>query len=241
MAERDLSMIEHLEEFRRRLLVCLAAVLVASAAVYSFSDGLLRWLARPVGSLVFIGPAEAFMARLKVSVYGGLFLAAPLVLYEAWGFVADGLLDGERRCLRWILPSSYVLFALGAGLGLAAVVPAAARFLMAYGSEDIRPLLSVNAYLSFAGAVTLAFGGVFQLPLILAFLEKAGLVRVSDLAAHRRHAYLGSFVLGALLTPGPDVFSQLLLALPTVVLFELSLAVLSWKNRRAAVPALDPT
>lgn len=214
---------EHLEELRRRLLVALAAFVAATGAVWAWSGELLALLARPVGGLVFIQPAEAFFTRLKVAAFGGLLLALPVVLDQAWRFAACALEPATRRAVALLFPLSYLLFLAGCALSLAFVVPAAMRFLIACGSSSVTPLLAVGPYVDFAAGLSLAFGLVFQLPLVLVGLERAGIVDKEDLRAQRRPAYLGCVAAAALLTPGPDVVSQLALALPMALLFEVAL------------------
>ncbi|MBI4396003.1 MAG: twin-arginine translocase subunit TatC [Elusimicrobia bacterium] len=228
MPGTHLTLVGHLEELRKRLLVCLVSVFLFSIAAYNFTGVLFHWLVKPVGSLVFLAPAEAFLTKVKLAVYSGFFLSIPIVLFEVWRFVVQGLTRQERKTLFWILPSSYFLFGMGVALALGGVVPAAVKFLLAYGSEDLRPLLSAGPYFRFVFSLSLAFGVLFQLPLVLFFLHWLGVVTPAQLAGYRRHIYLGSFVAAAVLTPGPDLFSQILLAVPTIVLFEVSMVFMRW-------------
>ncbi|MBI5629494.1 MAG: twin-arginine translocase subunit TatC [Elusimicrobia bacterium] len=217
---------EHLIELRERLILCLLAWGVAAAAVYRYSGAALSWLVRPAGTLVFLAPTEAFMTRLKVGCYGGFMLAFPFIFSQAWLFVARAFDKNWRRKLVPILPASFFLFLLGSGLCLTVVVPAAMRFLLAYGTENLKPLLSLGAYLDFALGLALSFGLAFQLPLVLYLLNQAGLVSRTQLASWRRPAYFLCFVSAAFLTPGPDVISQASLALPAALLYELSLLLM---------------
>lgn len=218
-----MSFVGHLEELRKRLLICLVALCAASVACYWYCDAFISFLTRPVGSLVFLAPAEAFLSRLKIAFFAGFLISAPVILYQAWHFVVLALTDKERKALFWILPCSYLLFIAGCALCLFAVQPAAIQFLLAYGSDDLRPLLTVSAYLKFTVSLALAFGLLFQLPLVLFFLHWMNIVSLERLNAWRRTVYLASFIVAALLTPGPDIFSQILLALPTLALYEVSL------------------
>ncbi|MBI4668298.1 MAG: twin-arginine translocase subunit TatC [Elusimicrobia bacterium] len=223
-----MTLVKHLEELRHRLIVCILSIAVFSIAAYYYSESIFRWLAKPAGGLVFIAPAEAFLARLKIAFFGGLFLSVPVILFEVWKFVVVGLTGREKKSLAWILPSSYVLFTLGAALALFAVFPTAMRFLLAYGSDELKPFLSVGAYLRFVSFLTFSFGLLFQLPLVLLFLGRLGIITSAGLAKQRRLAYLVSFVTAAFLTPGPDIFSQILLAVPTILLYEISLIAMRW-------------
>lgn len=223
LEDREMPLTEHLEELRGRLIVCLLASVGGAAAVWAWSGDILSWLARPVGGLIFLAPTEAFFTRLKVSFLGGTLLALPVLLYQVWAFIARALGEDLRRTVSRLLPASYLLFVGGAALAVLAVVPAAVRFLTAYGSEAVRPQLAVGAYVEFTAALALAFGLVFQIPLVLVFLERAGAVSRDGLSAKRRYVYFLGFLGAAALTPGPDVFSQLALAIPVALLFELSL------------------
>lgn len=240
MGELRMSWVDHLEELRRRLLFYLAVLVLASAGTFQYSEALLKWIARPAAALVFTAPAEAFLTRLKVALWGGFLLSLPVLLYEAWRFAAPALTEREKKAWVWVCPASLGLFALGGGLALFIVVPNAMRFLLAFGTEELTPMLSVGAYLKFVVSLSLAFGVLFQLPLALLFLNTAGLVSPEGLSTYRRHVYLGSFVAAAVLTPGPDVFSQVLLAGSTVLLFELSLAVLRLAGSRSAAASITP-
>jgi sec-independent protein translocase protein TatC len=223
LEDREMPLVEHLEELRSRLIVSLCAWALGTAALWGCSGWILTWLARPAGGLVFLAPTEAFFTRLKVAMFGGFLAALPLVLYEAWAFTACAMGLELRRVVRVLLPLSYLLFMAGAALSLFVVVPAAMRFLTACGTENVRPFMAVGPYVEFAAGLSMAFGAVFQLPLVLVGLNRAGLVSRETLSDKRPYVYVGAFIAAGVLTPGPDVFSQLALAFPTLALFELSL------------------
>lgn len=223
LEDKEMTLVEHLDELRTRLIRALVAVAAGTAVAWSWSGEFLSWLARPAGGLVFLAPTEAFFTRFKVAMLGGFLLALPLVLHQVWAFTARALGERVRRSISTILPVSYLLFIAGVVLAVVVVVPNAMHFLVAYGSADVKPLLSVAAYMEFVTTLALAFGLVFQLPLVLLLLERMGMVTRAGLAAKRRVVYFVGFVAAAMLTPGPDVISQVALAVPIVVLFELSL------------------
>ena len=221
--DREMSVTEHLEELRGRLIVSIAAFLLGVAAAWSASAPALSRIADSVGGLVFLAPTEAFLSRLKVAALGGLLLSLPVILYEAWAFTACAMGGGLRRAVRVLLPLSYVLFLTGAGIAAFLVTPVAVRVLVGFGPPGVRPMLSVGTYVDFLAGLSLAFGAVFQIPLVLIVLNKAGVVRREWLAGRREYVYLGAAVAAAVMTPGPDVFSQLALAVPMLLLFELAL------------------
>jgi len=212
---------EHLVELRRRIIAVLIIWGAGSALAFEYSDKCLDWLARPVGQLVFIAPAEAFHTRIKLALYGGFLLTLPLLLHQVWIFTARALDRRWRRRLLTMVPLSYGLFILGVSVCLYAVVPAAMKFFLSYGSAGVRPLITLSAYLGFVETLSLAFGAVFQFPLILYILNWMGLLEKSQLTPYRRLIYFVCFIVPALFTP--DVVGQISLALSTIVLFELSL------------------
>lgn len=232
MASRHMTVIEHLEELRQRLFVCLAAVAVGAVAAYAAAGRVVEWLARPVGRLVFLHPFEAFTAYLHIACIGGLVLALPVVLYEVWGYVSPALTARERRWLACGMAASAGLFLAGMAVAYFVVIPLGLRFLLGFASATVQPMLSVGSYISTVGWLLLAFGLAFQLPLVLLLLTLFGVVDARRLARWRPHAIVALLVIAAALTPGPDVLSQLALAIPMWILFELSL----WLARRACLP-----
>lgn len=213
----------HLEEIRWRLLWCLLSVLILSLFSYRLVEPLLAHMSRVVGPLVFLRPAEAFLARFKISFFLGVFFSVPVFLYHVWRFVGVALTVKERRVILGALPFSYLLFASGAAFAWFLIVPAGLRFLLSFGSSYIQPFLSVGACFEFALWTSMGLGLLFQLPVGISALSYWGLLRAETLRAYRRHAVVVLLALCAILTPSPDVFSQILLFLPTYLLFEISL------------------
>lgn len=218
-----MTLIEHLEELRIRLLVSVAAIAAGTAVSWLFVDRILATLIRPVGQVVFLAPTEAFYVRLKVAALAGVFLTLPIVLFQVWRFISVGLTSTERRYALALLPVSLLLFVGGAAFAFSLILPVGVRFLLSYQTPDLVPMISVNAYTSFASAFVLAFGLVFQLPIVILFLARLGIVTPASLAAGRRYALMAIVVAAAVLTPGTDVFSQVLMAVPTYLLYEASI------------------
>jgi len=219
----DQSFIDHLEELRYRIFKVLLAAGLGAVVVFIFLDPILAFLTRPVGELIFLRPTEAFITRLKIGFVLGASLAFPVIIYQFWMFVAPGLYDSEQKTARVIIPLSFLMFIVGTVFGFEAVFPPAMRFLLNAGTESIRPQISFGYYVSFVTAFTLAFGIVFQLPIVIFFLVKLGLVERSFFSRHRKVAVVIILCIAAILTPGPDVFSQLMMAVPTILLFEMSI------------------
>jgi sec-independent protein translocase protein TatC len=220
---------EHLEELRKRLIVCFIAVGVGFVLSYGFKEKLFQILTRPLirvmqtgDKLIFTGLPEAFFTYLKVAFLSGIILAAPVIFYEFWMFVAPGLYDKEKRLMVPVVVLSTVFFVGGAFFGYFIVFPYGFKFFLGFASDIIKPLPSMREYLSFASKLLLAFGLVFELPLIVSFLAKLGMVSVPFLKKNRKYAILLFFTVAAILTP-PDVVTQVMMALPLMVLYEISI------------------
>ena len=222
MSEKKFTLAEHLEELRSRILKSIAAIIVISCIFYSFVDKIFPHLVKPVGGVVFIAPQEAFLARVKIAFFGGLFLASPIILYQIWRFISGGLHKNERKYTLLFGPVSFVFFIMGASFGYGIIVPIGIKFLLGFATEFIKPMISISRYISFIGMLTLAFGLVFQLPLISLFLTKIGIVTPQLLSKKRKHAIVCIFILAAMLTP-PDVITQSLMAVPLLILYEIGI------------------
>lgn len=220
--QKDLSFLGHLEELRSRILKSLLAVALTSVFSYAYADPLLKFLIKPVGHLVFTSPAEAFLATINVTVWGGVILAFPFILYQFWSFVYEALTESERKYVRIFGPFSLILFLSGIVFGYFVMAPISLRFLLSFSSASLVPMIRASEYLSFVGSFVLAFGVVFELPLILIFLVKIGIASPEFLRQKRRYAIVVIFILSAILTP-PDCVSQFLMAVPLLVLYELGI------------------
>ena len=227
--EKKIPFTGHLEELRRRLIVCFSAVGIGFVLSYGFKEKLFQILTRPLISvmetgdkLIFTGLPEAFFTYLKVAFLSGIILSTPIIFYQFWMFVAPGLYDKEKRLMVPIVFLSTLFFVGGSFFGYFIVFPYGFKFFLGFASEIIRPLPSMREYLSFASKLLLAFGVVFELPLVITFLAKLGMVSVSFLKKNRKYALLLFFVGAAILTP-PDVVTQIMMALPLMVLYEISI------------------
>ena len=220
----ELSFLGHLDELRWRLVICLLALTLACFIFYSCIDQFLSFVVKPVGKLVFTSPADAFMARIKLTVWGGLFLSSPVIIYQIWQFVSSALKPSERQFIQWVLPFSIILFNVGIAFGYWVMVPISIHFLMNFSSELLVPMITVNNYISFLGTFVFGFGITFELPLVLAFLIKIGIATPEFLIHYRSHAIVIILIISAVMTP-PDVVSQLLMAVPLCVLYEISIFV----------------
>lgn len=209
----------------------MAAVLFSIVGYFQV-ERILNWLALPVGEFVFTAPTEAFFIHLKIAFGVGCVLAFPVWVFELWQFIGKALAVRERGIVLKLLPFALALFSLGSAMAIFIVTPKAIQFLMGFGSPTLRPMISLSSYLSFVFWLIIGFGVFFQLPIVVVALVRTGVVAASTFAAYRRHVIVGIFLMAAFLTPGPDIFSQLLLAIPSYLLFEVSL-VIAGRSKKA--------
>lgn len=214
----------HLEELRWRLIYCLVTVGVVFIGVYAVSDDVLEVIRKPLGmELFYLGPAEGFFMYMKLSFYVAVMISMPVILYHSWEFVAPGLLEGERRFTGLFVVFGVIFFAMGAAFCYFAVLPVGLKFLTSYGGEGLKPMISVGNYISFVFMFILAFGLIFEMPLVIVFLIRMGLADPEWFAKQRSYFIVGDFIVAAVLTPTPDVISQCMMAVPMMILFEVGL------------------
>lgn len=239
--DRQITVIDHLAEIRKRLVLSVAALLIGTVAGYVFVPAVTERLIDIAGSVVFLSPAEAFVSRIRFSFMLGLAVALPFVLFQVWAFVSPAVGPSQRRKVRFILPITYLLFAAGVLFAYYAVVPAALRFLVGFSDERVEPLIGIGNLISFSIGLMFPFGLAFELPVAVYILSRAGLVSATALARNRKIAILVIFVIAAVITPTPDVFTQAMMALPLMLLYEVSILIarLNSKARRAQRQAGD--
>src|SRR3990172_8001854 len=225
------SFYEHLNELRKRLLRAVLGIAVGMAAVGGFSERLFRWVMLPVlrslpenqQQLHYTNYIEPFMVYLKVALYGGMFAAAPYVLWQVWLFIAPGLYKRERRGVVPFLASGTLLFYGGAAFCYFFVMPAAFPALAAIAGDDMKPILTMTEQLSLVLSMLLGFGIVFEVPVIIAFLSMIGVVSADWLARYRRHAVIANVILAAVITPTSDPFNLALMAIPMILFYEFGI------------------
>ena len=230
---KSMPFLEHLEELRRRLLKCAVAVLVTTSAAFYFSDELVRLIQIPLAGIPLYNTevAGTFYAYLKISIMTGIFTAIPFIFYQMWVFISPGLYKRERHAVLPLVLFSTLLFLVGAAFCYLAVLPLATSYLLGFADEQIANLVTVGSYISYVGLMMLAFGLTFQLPILAYFLGKVGVVRAATLARARRYAIVGIAIIAAIFTP-PDVVSQLLLGVPMYLLYEVSIVVVYFVQRK---------
>jgi sec-independent protein translocase protein TatC len=237
--EDGLGFLEHLEELRWRLIKIIVGVVIAGGIALYFGQEIFEFAIVPLGDLELhvTSITGSFYAYIIVSLFAGIFAAAPFVFYQLWAFVAPGLYKNETR---FILPAVFAssgLFALGSWFCYRYVLPFAIAYLVSFGEGALTPIITISSYLTFAGMMVLSFGAAFNMPVVSFFLAKMNLLRTDTLAKGRRVAVVAILVFAAIITP-PDVFTQILIGGPMYVLFEVSIIVVRIVNHNKESPTL---
>lgn len=225
MDETKYTLSEHLDELRNRIIYCLISVGLLSLVSWFLTPYIIKFISSYVPKLVFLKPAEAFFVYFKISIWTGFFFSLPVIFYNLWKYINIGLTDIERKQVVLFAPFSFLLFLMGAVFSFFLIIPIAVKFLIGFGQGFAEPLLSLNEYVSFVGWMTLAFGISFELPVIILFLSKLKIVSVNSLKTYRKHAVVLIFIAAAILTPTPDAFTQFMLAVPLIVLYEIGIFI----------------
>ncbi|MBZ0166217.1 MAG: twin-arginine translocase subunit TatC [Candidatus Omnitrophica bacterium] len=213
---------DHVDELRSRMLISLVAVAIAAIVFYQVVDPVLRFVIKPVGRLVFTSPADAFIARLLLTALGGFIIAMPIVLYQTWVFIALGLREKEKKFVRVYGPLSVLFFFAGLAFAYYVALPISLKFLLGFSSDWLVPMITVKSYVTFFMSLVLAFGVIFELPIILIFLTAIGIATPEFLVQKRRHAIVIILIVSAVITP-PDIITLLIMTLPLVFLYEIGL------------------
>jgi len=243
-----MPLFQHLEELRTRLLICCLAIGLGFIISYFFSSRIFEWLmmpwinAMPPGQsakLIYTAPHEAFFVYMKVSLISGTLLSIPVILWQIWRFVAPGLYANEKKYMLPVIFCSCFCFVSGVVFGYFVVIPVAFKFFASFSSEYITPMLRTTEYLAFANKMLLCFGLAFQLPVFAFFLAKLGLISSGFLKRKRKWAIVLIFIAAAVLTPSPDVVSQLLMAAPLLVLYEASVWIVHFFGAKPFEPSKE--
>jgi sec-independent protein translocase protein TatC len=231
MIEEKKPFVSHLKELRDRLLVSILGVGIAFIITYIFKERIFAFLMRPFiqvmpahSSFIFTSLTEAFITYFKIALVAALFLAAPVILYEVWMFVAPGLYENEKRYIFPFIAFGSIFFIIGGLFCYFVVMPFVYRFFVSYAGPSVIPMPSLKEYMNLTLKLLIIFGFIFQMPLIAYYLAKAGIINYRLLAKRRRYAILAIVVLSAIISP-PEVTSQLLLSVPMYGLFETSVII----------------
>ena len=240
MGEQKQTFIEHLTELRKRLIISFLAVGVGFAGSYVVSKQIFNFLAIPLqkalppdSTMIFTSLPEAFFTYLKVSLLAGIFVASPMVLYQVWLFVAPALYSHEKRYVVPFVIISSLLFLAGGAFGYFVVFPYGFKFFMSFATDYIQPAPKLKEYLSFCSMLLITFGLVFELPVFVLFLTKLGVVDAKMLSKNRRYVILIIFLGAAVLTP-PDVVTQVMMAIPLMALYEVSIVLAKLVGKKKA-------
>lgn len=235
-------LLDHLIELRRRLLYCIAAIVVAFGVSYYFAEAIFAFLVQPLltagqKTLIYTQIFEAFFVKVKVAFFAAMMISFPVIANQLWRFVAPGLYRKEKRALLPFLFATPVLFGMGAAMAYFLAVPMALHFLLSFqgdvGGVNQQALPAIGNYLSFIMQFLFGFGLAFLLPVLLMLLERAGIVSRKGLIGARRYAIVGATAIAAVLTP-PDLMSQVLLAVPLCLLYEVAIIGIWFTERRRA-------
>jgi len=246
-AETGMTLVEHLTELRKRLIICVLAVAVGMLVGFLLYPWVFDFLLRPYADivrqqpetsaigdkLIQIDPLEGFGVRMKTSMYTGIAVAMPVILWQVWKFVTPGLYDHEKRYAVPFVASALTLFVLGAGLAYY-TLPNALNFLVNIGGDDLITAFAPGKYFQLVTYMMLAFGIGFEFPIVLIFLQMAGVLQPDSLRTGRRYAIVGICVLVAVITPSGDPISMLMLSVPMVIFYEISIVVGSIITKRQA-------
>lgn len=230
----------HLEELRKRVLYSLIFIGIVFCFTWSYSAEIFDLIRKPIapfletagGGLVFTGVMDKFMAHLKVSFLSALILSCPVWLYQAWKFIAPGLYQHEKRYGASFIIAGSFLFLSGVFFVYYFVYPVTFDFLMNFGGDTDKPLITISDYISFFIMTTLMFGLVFELPLVIVILGMMGIIDAKFLRSKRRFAMVGLAILAAIATPTPDALSMMIMMAPLAVLYEISIFFVAWFGKK---------
>jgi len=236
--EKVMTLVDHLSELRRRIFICVGAVVAGSVIGFIFVGRIIAILRQPLGvgldglprKLIFLSPGEAFFVEVKLALVVGIVLAMPVLLYELWQFISPGLTQNERRISRPWVPVALVFFLIGVTVAWF-VLPYAITFLLGFESADIQATITLDSYFGFVGTLFLAFGLTMEFPIVLVLLSKVGILSSQRLASSRRIVILGIAIFAAVVTPGGDLVSPLVLGGVMYILYELSIRLVKMGGR----------
>lgn len=224
MKEKNLTLIGHLAELRKRITIAALAFLIASTACYFYVQPLVENVIKPASKLefIYVAPAELLLAYVKLSMIAGLTIAAPIIFWQVWAFIKPGLKKEEKRYILVSLLSGSMFFIAGVVFAFVVILPFTLEFFANLQTNDIKPMISFGNYVGFITTILLCFGLVFETPILMILLARFGIIKVQFFSSNRKYIILAIFILAAIITP-PDIVSQVLLAGPMLLLFELGI------------------
>ena len=224
----SMSVVDHLSELRMRLVVAIVAIIICTLGAYYYVEDILQILVAPAGKLYYTKPTEAFFTYMKISLVAGCIISSPVWFYQLWAFIVPALSKGEKKVTFMVVPTAVTLFVVGILFSYYLVLPMAIQFFIGFGTDELQPLFSIGQYIDFVIAFVLPFGITFELPLILIALGVMGILSSNRLRQYRKMFILVAFVVGAAISPTPDMLSQTMIAGPMILLYEISYGVLRY-------------
>ena len=241
-----MSFMEHLGELRTRIMWALGSAAVGLVIAFFVTDPAMRFISKPLAKmhteLVFTSPTEAFWTWMKVAMVLAIFISMPAILYQVWKFVSPGLHKHEKKYAVPFIVVGSLLFLIGGAFAMLVIIPYASNFLVTFGQEKgWKPMITVANYTDFVIKFALAFGVVFELPVVITVLALIGVVTPQFLSKNRKYAILINFIIAAVLTPTPDMINQTLMAGPLCILYEVGIlcARLAVRKRKAQAPPTE--
>lgn len=235
MPDTELSLIEHLSELRKRIIYCLIPFLITSIFSAGLSKTILDFLRLPsrgiIRELAFFSPQEVATTYIKMAIYSGMVFSLPILLYQIWQFIAPALEARHKRYIFHFIFWVFLVFILGIGFGYFILVPVSLRFLLNLATEGLVPVISLGKYISFVLALVIGAGIVFQMPVLIWILSRFGLITAGLLRRKRKYAIAAVFIFAAIITPTTDPFTMCILALPMILLYEISILIIRQKTK----------
>lgn len=230
--DKDMTLTEHLQELRGCLIKSIAALILGTGCSIYFLQDIMDILTAAAKELYYMRPAEAFMIYMKVALLSGLILSSPFILYELYSFVRPALTLRERRFTLICIPLSLVLFITGMLFSYSFVFPRGLEFFLGFAAGKVNPLISMDSYLDFMLMLVVPFGFAFNVPVVLTLLAYLNIISAKMLMKYQRHVILVAFIIAGVITPTPDIITQTLLAVPLILLYEVSIVIIKCVLRR---------
>lgn len=230
--DKDMTLTEHLQELRGCLIKSIAALILGTGCSVYFLQDIMDILTAAAKELYYMRPAEAFMIYMKVALLSGLIMSSPFILYELYSFVRPALTLRERHFMLICIPLSLVLFITGMLFSYSFVFPRGLEFFLGFAAGKVNPLISMESYLDFMLMLVVPFGFAFNVPVVLTMLAYLNIVSAKMLMKYQRHVILVAFIIAGVITPTPDIITQTLLAVPLILLYEVSIVIIKCVLRR---------
>lgn len=237
MPEKELTLVEHLDELRKRLIFCLIPFFIAVLFSAPFTKAILAFLRLPsegvIEKLAFFSPQEVALVYMKIALFSGLILSLPIILYQVWEFISPALQERQKEYAVSFIFWAFFAFICGCAFGYIILIPFSLKFLIGLAGAELTPVISLSKYIGFVLALAGGGGVAFELPVVIWLLSRLGIVNSRFLRKKRRYAIAIIFIAAAVITPTTDPFNMALMALPMLVLYEISIWISRWNQKSA--------